>query len=217
MSIDLADFIRRAALARGIDPEIALRVARSEGGLSDPTKQSDVMRNGQREPSFGPFQLLIGGENGFPLGMGNDAMKAGVDPRTDWRGGIEFALDQARKSGWGPWYGAKRVGVGNMEGIGSQVAAQPSSGPVVPGSMAPQLGPGINVADHPVAEPQPAQMPSFERSDNAIANIQNILGSLAPTSSAPPPPAPVMGPSPDQANALANFLQSLKARMPTYG
>lgn len=118
---DIETYIRQAARQRGIDPDIAVRVARSEGGLKNPTQQSLVMKNGLQEPSYGPFQMLIGGKGtGFPAGMGNDALAAGIDPRdpNQWQRGVDFALDRASKGGWSPWYGAKAAGIGNMQGIG---------------------------------------------------------------------------------------------------
>jgi hypothetical protein len=110
--------IRQSAQARGIDPDVAVRVAMSEGGLKDPVRQSDFVKNGVREQSYGPFQLYMGG------GLGNRALAAGIDPRDpeQWRAGIDFALDEAAKRGWGQWYGAARVGIGNHEGIGGATA-----------------------------------------------------------------------------------------------
>lgn len=122
----LEEYIRAAARKRGIDPDIAVKVANSEGGLKDPTRQSGVMKNGAREPSYGPFQLLVGGEGtGFPAGLGNDFIKAtGKDPRNPEHAlaGIDYALDTAARDGWGRWYGAKAVGLGNRAGIGGAPA-----------------------------------------------------------------------------------------------
>ncbi|MDX1158453.1 phage tail tape measure protein [Sinorhizobium medicae] len=113
---DIASYITQAAAKRGIDPDIALRVAKSEGGLNSWNLQSNYVKNGVREPSFGPFQLYKGG------GLGNKFMaQTGLDPADASAGpaGIDFALDEARKSGWGAWYGAKKAGIGNFEGIGT--------------------------------------------------------------------------------------------------
>lgn len=110
----IADYIRQAALARGIDPEIALRVARSEGGLTDPFRQGEAMLSYGREESFGPFQLHM--RNG---GVGVRALAAGIDPRTNWQGGVDFALDEAANKGWGQWFGAAKVGIGDREGLGN--------------------------------------------------------------------------------------------------
>ncbi|MGO7779488.1 phage tail length tape measure family protein [Rhizobium ruizarguesonis] len=112
---DIASYISQAAAKRGIDTDIALRVAKSEGGLSSWNMQSLYKKNGVQEPSFGPFQLYKGG------GLGNDFMrKTGLDPALAQNGpaGVDFALDHASKNGWGAWYGAGKAGIGNFEGIG---------------------------------------------------------------------------------------------------
>lgn len=111
---EIGAYIRDAAIKRGIDPDIALRVAKSEGGLDSWNLQSNYVKNGVREPSFGPFQLYKGG------GLGNKFMaKTGLDPALAANGpaGVDFALDEAKKSGWGAWYGAGKAGIGNWEGI----------------------------------------------------------------------------------------------------
>lgn len=117
----MTGYIRKAAVARGIDPDKAVRVARSEG-LKPDTWQSNVMKGSHREPSYGPFQLLVGGDNpNFPSGMG-DAFKrsTGLDP-SDPKNAyatVDFALDQAVNGGWSPWYGAKAAGITGRSGIG---------------------------------------------------------------------------------------------------
>ena len=113
---DIASYIRQAATVRGIDPSVALAVARSEGGLSSWNLQSSVIRNGVREPSFGPYQLYMGG------GLGNAFQRqTGLDPRLAANGpaGVDFALDYASKNGWGAWYGARNTGISNWQGIGA--------------------------------------------------------------------------------------------------
>lgn len=116
----LTSYIEEAAAARGIDPSIAVRVARSEG-LAKGVWQSNYRKNGKREPSYGPFQLLVGGgDTGFPEGMGNAFKKAtGLDPADpkNVRATIDFALDHAKKNGWGAWYGAKKLGITGKTGI----------------------------------------------------------------------------------------------------
>lgn len=112
---DIASYIAKGAAARGMDPAIALRVAKSEGGLDSWNLQSNFVKNGVREQSFGPFQLYKGG------GLGNRFMKqTGLDPALAQNGpaATDFALDTAKKEGWGAWYGAKKAGVGNWDGIG---------------------------------------------------------------------------------------------------
>jgi prefoldin subunit 5 len=117
---EIGSYIAKAAAARGIDPDIALRVAKSEGGLDSWNLQSNYVKNGVREPSFGPFQLYKGG------GLGNKFMdKTGLDPANAAAGpaGVDFALDEAKKSGWGAWYGAGKAGIGDWEGIDKSAKA----------------------------------------------------------------------------------------------
>jgi hypothetical protein len=114
------DFIKQYSSAIGIDPDIALRVARSEG-LGKGIWQSNAFSNGVREPSFGPFQLLKGGKGtGFGTGLGNKFMaQTGLDPAdpANWQQSTAFALDQAKANGWGAWYGAKGQGITGFMGI----------------------------------------------------------------------------------------------------
>lgn len=115
---DIASYISQAAAKRGIDPDIALKVAKSEGGLSSWNMQSNYVKNGVQEPSFGPFQLYKGG------GLGNAFMaKTGLDPAFAANGpaGVDFALDHAKQNGWGAWYGAGKAGIGKMDGINVDV------------------------------------------------------------------------------------------------
>lgn len=112
-------YIREAAAQRGIDPDTALRVAQSEG-LG--RYKGDVGDNGVPS-SFGPFQLHYGGKatgpNSVP-GLGDTFTKQtgldAADPGTI-KQQIDFALDQAIKSGWGAWHGAQRSRIGNREGL----------------------------------------------------------------------------------------------------
>lgn len=142
--------IREEAVALGVDPEIAVRVAKSEGGLSDPTQQSRYInpKTGKRETSYGPFQLLIGG------GLGDKALKQGIDPRRpeNLRAGVRFALSEARRTGWGPWYGAAKAGIGRWAGLrgpipssaGSKIAGAATAPAVAPtqGSRPAYIAPG---------------------------------------------------------------------------
>lgn len=140
---DIEKYIRAAAIKRNIDPDTAVRVAKSEGGLSG-FVQSGVTKNGRREPSFGPFQLLVGGgDTGFPEGLGNrfqaETGLSASDPANMFKT-IDYALDEASRKGWGQWYGAKAVGIGNFHGIGKSVAAAPEANidPIQTGATPPQ-------------------------------------------------------------------------------
>jgi hypothetical protein len=139
---EVAAYIQQAAAARGIDPGIALRVAKSEG-LGEGIWQSNYSKNGYREPSFGPFQLLKGGAGtGFGQGMGNDFMRqTGLDP-ADPRNtfaGIDFALDGAAKNGWGAWYGAGKAGIGNRDGLAGAQAIGVNTAATMLQDAAPKL------------------------------------------------------------------------------
>ena len=121
---ELEAMIRNSATQRGMDPDVAVRVWRSEGGTS---YQSNIPRDGKgseggKEASYGPFQLYTGG------GLGNDyEEKYGVDLRDDntpegIQRQIDFALNQAIEKGWGPWNGAKEVGIKPTDGLDNAVA-----------------------------------------------------------------------------------------------
>lgn len=127
-----ADMIRRSAAKYGIDPNIALKVANTEGGTKG-WVQSGVRKNGVREPSYGPFQMLVGGAGtGFPEGMGNQMMReTGLDPRDprNAQPAIDFAMKQASVDGWRQWYGAKNNGIGRFDGIGGRGMTLTNSAP----------------------------------------------------------------------------------------
>lgn len=185
---DLEQYIREAARKRGIDPDIAVRVAKSEGGLRSPNLQSSASKGGVREPSYGPFQLLVGGPGtGFPTGMGNDFIKAtGMhpsDPNAAYKG-IDFALDGAAKNGWGAWYGAAKAGIGNRDGIagarpmGLSLASRTPQEPIAVGSgqPAPPITASYDVGDAPVqsaatAAPSPFQVFQEEGLGAAIKSL----------------------------------------------
>lgn len=133
-------FIRREAARLGIDPEIALRVARSEG-LQEGTWQSNVMQPYGREASYGPFQLHVDPTGKRP-GMGNDFIReTGLDPAdpANWEASTLFALKKAAQGGWGPWMGAIKAGITGKMGIGGQPAAAPAMPPAAqpPGLLDP--------------------------------------------------------------------------------
>ena len=121
---EISAYITSAAAARGIDPSVALAVANSEGLNANPAEawQSNFVKNGKREESYGPFQLYLGG------GLGNNfVQQTGLDPRnlSTWQKQVDFALDHAKGNGWGSWHGAANTGIGNWDGInGSKGGAQ---------------------------------------------------------------------------------------------
>lgn len=116
---EMEAYIRQAAIARGIDPDVAVKVAKSEGLKPDTWQANGILSYG-RERSYGPFQLHIAPKGHNP-GLGNAFIRdTGLDPSdpANWQAGIDYALDKASKTGWADWFGAKNVGVGTFEGIG---------------------------------------------------------------------------------------------------
>jgi hypothetical protein len=111
---EIEAYIRTAAIARGIDPDVAVRIAMTEGGVTDPVRQSDIRGPGGREQSYGSFQLNTAG------GLGSDALKMGIDPRDpkQWKQAIDFALDTAaKKKSWADWHGARDNQIPNDAGF----------------------------------------------------------------------------------------------------
>lgn len=157
---EIEAYIRKSAAERGIDPDVAVAVARSEGGLTDPFRRgegkapdSQLKELGDTENSIGPFQLYISGND---AGLGDRALKAGIDPRKDWKAGVDYALNEAASKGWGQWYGAKNTGIDNYTGLtnakpkGITLMSVPASGP--------PLG-ELNTAPANVTPPTPTIVP----------------------------------------------------------
>lgn len=142
----LTPYIRETAQKYGIDPEVALRVAKSEGLANF---QSTVVGKKGREPSWGAFQLYTGG------GLGNEFQRAtGLDPSdpANEKATIDYALKTAAKVGWGPWHGAKNTGIGEWDGIGGKspeqtAVAAAGATPVSEGApVIAETGTGANIA-----------------------------------------------------------------------
>ena len=113
-------FIRDAAQRRGIDPDIAVRVANSEGSVTEPARRGTF----DTGSSWWGFQLHYGGAGyehlGTVAGMGNGfTALTGWQPGDPaaWRDAARYALNRAKASGWGAWYGAAHVGISQWQGI----------------------------------------------------------------------------------------------------
>lgn len=111
--------IRASARKNGIDPNVAVRVWKSEGGMN---YQSQIPRKGKgsmggKESSYGPFQLYTGGglgneyENEYGVDLTQDNTLSGLQRQ------INFAMNKASQGGWTPWYGAAKAGIGPRDGI----------------------------------------------------------------------------------------------------
>lgn len=107
-------WIRTIAQGLNIDPQVALRVAKSEGFNG---YQSSI----PGEQSFGDFQLnMIKGNLGDVF-----QKQTGLDPRDPANEKMmdEFALKWVSTHGWGAFHGAKNTGIGAFEGIGARSSA----------------------------------------------------------------------------------------------
>ncbi|MEH2700537.1 hypothetical protein GFL93_12835 [Rhizobium leguminosarum bv. viciae] len=177
-------YIREAATKRGIDPETAVKVARSEG-LAPGVWQSNVMNGGKRETSYGPFQLLVGG------GLGDKFQKvygkSPSDPST-LNQQIDFALDEAAQGGWSPWYGAAKVGVGSRTGL-QNARALGYQQPQQVASLDPSAGMGTPspIQPPPVNAAAPSPTPGYSDPRVATEGRAPMQGPTQPAPALPPP------------------------------
>ena len=103
-------FIRATAAQAGIDPDIAMAVAKSEGFNKF---------SGDNNTSFGAFQLHVT-PGGRGHAVGDEFRKSsGLDPsdQANERQGISYALQWVRTHGWGDFHGAANSGIGPQQGI----------------------------------------------------------------------------------------------------
>ncbi len=98
--------IRTYAASIGINPDVAMAVARSEGF---------GQFSGDHGTSFGDLQMHIGG------GLGDFYRRATGKNPADPHNELEldrYALDQAKRGGWAPWHGAAAKHIYGRYGIG---------------------------------------------------------------------------------------------------
>jgi hypothetical protein len=111
----LEGYIREQAAKNRVDPDAAVRVAKSEG-------LRDFL--GDHGKSGGAFQLYTGG------GLGNKFQaETGLNPLdpANEKATIDWAMKNVGKTGWAPWHGARRVGVRDWDGIGGNQPSASSS------------------------------------------------------------------------------------------
>lgn len=113
-------FLRSESARRGIHPDTAVIVANSEGSLTEPARRGTFPTGS----SWWAFQLHYGGAGyehlGTVAGMGNEFTRVtGWQPGDPaaWRDAMRYALDHAKRYGWGAWYGAKARGIVGFKGI----------------------------------------------------------------------------------------------------
>src|SRR4051812_4608454 len=123
---EIEAYIRQAAVARGLDPDFAVKVAKGESGLNPSARL-----NTAREDSKGIWQLNT------KNGLGVEALRRGIDPGDpeQWRAQTDFALDQAKQS-WRPWTVARNLMAGRETPAGASAAS------VIPPIRRPDGAPG---------------------------------------------------------------------------
>jgi hypothetical protein len=170
-------FIRDEAGLRGIDGDTAVAVAKSEGGVDFPGLVGEFNTG----TSFFQYQLHYGGPEypqfGVPgesvAGMGNSFTSfTGWAPGDDnaARDACRYALNTAKRDGWGAWYGAAAIGITGFDGIDQSVAWDPNS----------QVWDYETLAGGGTVPPPTEPLPVFDPSFPAFA--QNDDWSCAPTS-----------------------------------
>lgn len=104
-------FIRASAIKAGINPDIAMAVAKSEGFNKF---------SGDNGTSFGAFQLHVT-PGGRGHAVGDEFQKlTGLDPSDpgNEHEGIMFAMEWAKRHGWHDFHGAANSNIGDHQGIG---------------------------------------------------------------------------------------------------
>src|SRR6056300_150832 len=114
--------ISKIAKKYNIDPDVALKVWRSEGGmkwqsqLKPQTKK--VKTAGGKEASYGPFQLYTGkGGLGSAWEEKYGKKLSTANSPEDVLSQIDFALSTVPKRGWQDFKGAERVGIKQNQGV----------------------------------------------------------------------------------------------------
>ncbi len=155
--------IRAAAQKYGVDPDYAMRVAQSEG-LANPI--------GDNGKSHGAFQLYTGG------GLGNEFINQGGDIN-DEPATIDYAMKRAAQGGWGPWNGAKKIGITGFMGI--------NRNPPGDTQMASQVATPASTGD----APPPARPAPVPTAPPAGTNTLSMNSPLAGANAAPQTAAPL--------------------------
>jgi hypothetical protein len=111
----IASYIYNRAREVGVNPNLALGIARYEG-LNPNTIGSPTFGNPDRRGySFGPFQLYSGSSDPTKIAPGGMAydfqQRFGEAPSaSNWQKQVDFALDTIRSRGTSPWYAVRDQG-----------------------------------------------------------------------------------------------------------
>ena len=163
----VAQYIWRRARELGIDPNMALGIARYEG-LNKNTLGSSTYGNPDANGySFGPFQLYSGSRDPSkiaPGGMAYDfVQKYGAPPsRDNWQQQVDFSLETMKSRGVSPWHAVRdQGGVAAITQKGARAASEFGLGD---GQMPPQQA---------AASAAPASSPVYK---NDISTAARWLG-----------------------------------------
>jgi len=125
---EIAQYIWRRSPQLGVNPALALGIARYEG-LNPNTIGSSTFGNPDaRGYSFGPFQLYSGSSDPSKIAPGGMAyefqQKYGQAPsRENWQQQVDFSLQTMANRGTSPWYAVRdRGGPERITELGSQYA-----------------------------------------------------------------------------------------------
>ena len=126
----IGSYIYNRAREIGVNPNLALGIARFEG-LNPNTLGSPTFGNRDaRGYSFGPFQLFSGSPDPTKIAPGGMAyefqQRFGEAPSaSNWQKQVDFALDTMRRRGTSPWYAVRdQGGVEAITQKGAQFASQ---------------------------------------------------------------------------------------------
>lgn len=126
----IASYIYNRAREIGVNPNLALGIARYEG-LNPNTIGSPTFGNPDaRGYSFGPFQLYSGSSDPTKIAPGGMAyefqQRFGEAPSaSNWQKQVDFALDTMRRRGTSPWYAVRdQGGVESITQKGERFATQ---------------------------------------------------------------------------------------------
>lgn len=181
----IESYIRQAATQRGIDPDVAVQVAKSEG----------INYTGDQGSSFGPFQLHYGG-----VASGGNAVSGLGDQFTAQTGlhandpstipaQIDFALDNAAKNGWGAWHAWHGDPYAGIPQGGKMATNAPPAAPMSDAEAAQFLQSRETAKSTPSATMSDQEAAKFlEQREAATANPPAAPAPPAPPGSVPTPP-----------------------------
>ena len=232
-------FIRDYAAKIGLNPEVAMGIARAEGlnstGFRTPNQASTVDVSGGQPFSFGDFQLNVHG------GLGADALKAGIDPAdaAQWQKADIFALDRMKSGGIAPWtdpFARQWTASGKPITGGTTLTSTPTgivdpsivahggTSPAIPADAVPaapsfgqaiasgDVGGAIKAALTKPPATKDAQGNTVEGKsplEKLASTVGNVAEKPAPAAPAPQPIMPAQDPDPGLAPAASQLFQTV--------